>query len=90
MKLNERKCRLEEMHILDSREKFNSQAASLRTRGLTTVHIWHPGLSDRRFHAALQMKEVVEKWTENVTQNTVAENRSTKIMDWLVNCMDSM
>ena len=35
------------------------------------------------------MEEVVEGWTENVTQDTVAEDRSTEIMDWLVNFMAS-
>ncbi|MCJ1466003.1 hypothetical protein MMC07_004622 [Pseudocyphellaria aurata] len=40
-------------------------------------------------HAALRMEEVVREWTENVTQDTIAEDRSTKTMDWLVKHMAS-
>ncbi|MCJ1424608.1 hypothetical protein MMC29_002496 [Sticta canariensis] len=75
------------MHLLDSREKYNTQAASLRLRGLTTVHIRRPESSGRRSHAALRMEEVMKEWTEDVTQETIAEDRSAETMDWLVRYM---
>ena len=77
-KLDKRRRRLEDMHVLDSREKYSSQAASLRLRGLTTVYIRRPGPSGRRSHAGLRMEEVVGEWTEGVTQDTIAGDRSTK------------
>ena len=86
-KLDKRRRRLKEMHVLDSREKYNAQAASLRLRSLTTVHIERPESLGRRSHAALRMNEVMEEWTEDVMQETIAEDRSAKTMDWLVRYM---
>ena len=73
-KLDKRRRRLEEMYVLDSREKYNSQAASLRLRGLTTAHIRRSESPGRRSHTALRMEEVMKDWTEDVRQETIAEN----------------
>lgn len=75
------------MHVLDGREKYNAQVASLGLRGLTTTPIRRLEPSGRCSHTTLWMDLVTQEWTEEVTPEKIAEDRSAKTMDWLVRYM---
>lgn len=78
---------VEELLVHNSNIKYFAEADRLRKLGLPTTHLRQPRPAGPREHSLLDMKLVVQLWTEQAKTWDRAEELSLEAMDWLAHYM---